>query len=235
MNHTSEDNAAFREMISDLEKRRRAHMAWCYEAEDKAKKAIEPSKGPAPLAIESGAPSKASGSGPASGAEVVLAAEAPPPREGSQPDSWPGYKVHNAVLFVPEGVPFSAKEQAKRHADLSARKINHANTHLPGLLPGDAAEENARLKEAILSAKAQRTAAAQLQGRVGPDGKELFPAGATPGVRGFSFMAATPSPAPGAVGESPFMTWGEVEGTPFALDEVRASPAPLPGRGFKVG
>lgn len=72
------------------------------------------------------------------------------------------------------------------------------------------------------------------QGRVGPDGKELFPAGSTPGMRGFSFMAATPSPRPGAAGESPFMTWGEVEGTPFALDEVRASPAPLPMGGFRV-
>lgn len=53
-NHTSEDNAAFREMINDLEAVRRTRMAWCYEAEERAKKAIEPSKEDVPLAIESG-------------------------------------------------------------------------------------------------------------------------------------------------------------------------------------
>ena len=53
-NHTSEDNAAFRDMISDLEVRRRTRMAWCYEAEERAKKAIEPSKGPVVLAIQAG-------------------------------------------------------------------------------------------------------------------------------------------------------------------------------------
>lgn len=35
-------------------------------------------------------------------------------------------------------------------------------------------------------------------------------------MRGFSFVA-TPSPQPG-VAESPLMTWGELEGTPFRLD-----------------
>ena len=38
----------------------------------------------------------------------------------------------------------------------------------------------------------------------------------TPKVGGYGFMA-TPSPAPG-VDESPLMTWGEIEGTPFRLD-----------------
>ena len=40
---------------------------------------------------------------------------------------------------------------------------------------------------------------------------------------GFSFMK-TPSPAPG-VTDSPLMTWGEIEGTPFRLD---GSDTPLP-------
>ncbi|KAK9084657.1 hypothetical protein Sjap_025068 [Stephania japonica] len=38
------------------------------------------------------------------------------------------------------------------------------------------------------------------------------------GVNGYSFVK-TPSPAPG-VDESPFMTWGEIEGTPLRLEPV---------------
>ncbi|KAG8455896.1 hypothetical protein GDO86_001913 [Hymenochirus boettgeri] len=70
------------------------------------------------------------------------------------------------------------------------------------------------------------------QGKVGPDGKELIPQ-ESPKVNGFGFVA-TPSPAPG-VNESPLMTWGEVESTPFRLD---GSETPYlekaPGPSFKI-
>jgi len=57
-------------------------------------------------------------------------------------------------------------------------------------------------------------------GKVGVDGKEI--AGQTPTVSGYKYVR-TPLPAPG--GEAtPFLTWGEIEGTPFKLD---ASDTPL--------
>lgn len=45
----------------------------------------------------------------------------------------------------------------------------------------------------------------------------------TPKIGGFSFVHS-PSPSPSIMG-SPFMTWGEIEGTPFRLD---GSDTPLP-------
>jgi len=67
-------------------------------------------------------------------------------------------------------------------------------------------------------------------GKVGVDGKEI--GGQTPTVRGFKYVR-TPSPSP--EGEAtPFLTWGEIEGTPFKLD---ASDTPLtsnPGTPYRM-
>merc|ERR1719481_1176264 len=52
-------------------------------------------------------------------------------------------------------------------------------------------------------------------GRVGIDGKELVRP-ETPSVNGFKLMSMTPSPALG-VEDSPLMTWGEVDTTPYML------------------
>lgn len=51
-----------------------------------------------------------------------------------------------------------------------------------------------------------------------------------PTVNGFEFVK-TPSPAPG-VTDTPLMTWGEIEGTPFRLD---GSDTPLPSSTAGVG
>eukprot|EP00740_Mantoniella_antarctica_P009090 CAMPEP_0181385232 /NCGR_PEP_ID=MMETSP1106-20121128/22438_1 /TAXON_ID=81844 /ORGANISM="Mantoniella antarctica, Strain SL-175" /LENGTH=59 /DNA_ID=CAMNT_0023505255 /DNA_START=30 /DNA_END=205 /DNA_ORIENTATION=+ len=42
-------------------------------------------------------------------------------------------------------------------------------------------------------------------------------------------MVATPSPAPG-VNESPFMTWGDIQGTPLRL-EMEETPVDIGGWG----
>lgn len=52
--------------------------------------------------------------------------------------------------------------------------------------------------------------------RIGIDGHVQGSNSATPNIRGFSFVK-TPSPHPGLT-DSPLMTWGELEGTPFRLD-----------------
>lgn len=63
-------------------------------------------------------------------------------------------------------------------------------------------------------------------GKIGVDGKEIE--SSTPKVNGFSYVR-TPSPTPG-VEESPFMTWGEIEGTPFRLD---GGDTPIPANPIK--
>jgi len=130
----------------------------------------------------------------------------------SQVDTWK-YTVHNSIMYVPEGAPLSMEEKVK--LTLDKEHICHSNTHFV-TNPFD----ESRNREAVRQA-------AQLQsntreGHVDVDGKEIKSA-ATPNVNGYSFMA-TPSPAPG-VSESPLMTWGEIEGTPFRLD---GSDTPLP-------
>ena len=52
----------------------------------------------------------------------------------------------------------------------------------------------------------------------------------SPKVGGFGFLS-TPSPGPG-VDESPFITWGSVEGTPLRLDNE--SPSTTPGPSFRL-
>lgn len=127
-------------------------------------------------------------------------------------DTWK-YTVHNSIMYVPEGAPLSMEERVK--LTLDKEHICHSNTHFT-TNPFD----ESRNREAVRQA-------AQLQsntreGHVDVDGKEIKSA-TGPNVNGFSFMA-TPSPAPG-VNESPLMTWGEIEGTPFRLD---GSDTPLP-------
>lgn len=67
--------------------------------------------------------------------------------------------------------------------------------------------------------------------RIGIDGNAVSqPSLAS--VRGFSFVA-TPSPHPG-VAESPLMTWGELEGTPFRLDGSDTPVRPSAGPSFRI-
>merc|ERR1712142_841471 len=53
-------------------------------------------------------------------------------------------------------------------------------------------------------------------GKVGIDGKELVRP-ETPSVNGFKLMSMTPNPSL-AVEDSPLMTWGQLEGTPYRLE-----------------
>ncbi len=93
--------------------------------------------------------------------------------------------------------------------------IVYGNTHFVGN-PFD----ESRNREAVQRAAQLQTNSRQ--GHVDVDGKEIK-SNAAPTVNGFGFMK-TPSPAPG-VSDTPLMTWGEIEGTPFRLD---GSDTPLP-------
>ncbi|XP_061197833.1 splicing factor ESS-2 homolog [Saccostrea echinata] len=136
-------------------------------------------------------------------------------------DTWK-YQARNNLMYVPDGADFSAQEiidaQQKK-----PRKIVHENTRFTHC-PWNKNKNQALIKEAA-SAKAIIN-----QGKIGHDGKEILPA-ESPRVNGYGFVG-TPSPAPG-VDESPLMTWGEIESTPFRLE---GGETPLIGSGpaFKI-
>ncbi|XP_078681046.1 splicing factor ESS-2 homolog [Branchiostoma floridae x Branchiostoma belcheri] len=134
----------------------------------------------------------------------------------SSVDTW-SYKAKNALMYYPEGTE-SGEDVFKK-----PREILHKNTRLVRT-PFDSDVAKSRLQQ-VAGANAQIK-----RGKIGHDGKEILPED-TPKVNGFGFVA-TPSPAPG-VDESPMMTWGEIEGTPFRLDGSD-TPAPSSTPGFKI-
>ncbi|CAL1685637.1 unnamed protein product [Lasius platythorax] len=132
------------------------------------------------------------------------------PIEGSnarpkQVDSW-AYKNKNYIMYIPDGVELTAEEKI----ELAKKKqtVMHENTRLR-INPFNEQQNKETINEL---AKSQSRAN---DGKIGVDGKEVV-RNATPRVNGFSFVA-TPSPRPGEC-ESPLMTWGQIEGTPFRLD-----------------
>ncbi|CAL7937102.1 unnamed protein product [Xylocopa violacea] len=122
-----------------------------------------------------------------------------------QLNSW-SYKNKNYIMYVPDGVELTPDERI----DLAKKKqmVIHENTRLR-TNPFNEQQNKETINEL---AKNQSKAN---DGKIGVDGKEIV-RNPTPRVNGFSFVA-TPSPRPGEC-ESPLMTWGQIEGTPFRLD-----------------
>lgn len=122
-----------------------------------------------------------------------------------QLDSW-SYTNKNYIMYVPDGVELTPDEQV----DLAKKRqvVVHENTRLRSN-PFNEQQNKETINEL---AKTQSKAN---DGKIGVDGKEVV-RNATPRVNGFAFVA-TPSPRPGEC-ESPLMTWGQIEGTPFRLD-----------------
>ncbi|XP_071848446.1 splicing factor ESS-2 homolog [Apostichopus japonicus] len=131
------------------------------------------------------------------------------------------YTPKNMLMYVPEGMEYSPSE--KMEDVKKAREIKHMNTRFEGS-PFAVDSHKTNMAQAV----AQQ--ASKQQGKIGADGKEVVTGqGAT--VNGFGFVA-TPSPAPG-VNESPLMTWGEIESTPFRLDGS-STPSASPGPHFRM-
>ncbi|ESO01895.1 hypothetical protein HELRODRAFT_94284 [Helobdella robusta] len=128
-------------------------------------------------------------------------------KDRKQVDTW-NYVAKNAVMYVPEGVELSASEKLEM-SKLQKQEILHSNTRF-ATQPFSQVQPDSMNRNNVISNQILK-----LEGKVGPDGKELLPT-ETPTINGYKIMP-TPSPAPG-VDASPFMTWGEIEGTPFRLD-----------------
>lgn len=126
--------------------------------------------------------------------------------EGSKVvDTWT-YTNRNYIMYVPDGVQLTKEEEiemAKRKM-----KIIHNNTRLQKN-PFDDKQNKETISELA------KTQANKLIGRIGVDG-DILNSDSSSQVRGFNFVK-TPSPCPG-ISDSPMMTWGEIEGTPFRLD-----------------
>ncbi|XP_006820003.1 splicing factor ESS-2 homolog [Saccoglossus kowalevskii] len=135
-------------------------------------------------------------------------------------DTWT-YQAKNQLMYVPEGVDESIDEKInKQHKH---REIVHDNTRFQ-INPFNMDKQ----KETMARAAAAKAVISL--GKIGHDGKEILTED-TPKVNGYS-MVATPSPAPGRDGdESPMMTWGEIESTPFRLD---GSETPSMGPTFRI-
>ncbi|KAJ8393929.1 hypothetical protein AAFF_G00054620 [Aldrovandia affinis] len=139
------------------------------------------------------------------------------------------YKAKNALMYYPEGVKDEEAIFKK------PRDVVHKNTRFLGDPFSKALNKTQLQQAAALNAQFK-------QGKVGPDGKELT-AHDSPKVNGYGFEGA-PSPAPGEA-DSPLMTWGEIESTPFRLDgadspytERSHGPSfkiPEPGRRERLG
>lgn len=135
-------------------------------------------------------------------------------------DTW-GYKNRNYIMYVPDGVDLT-KEQLIEMSKLR-QEIVHTNTRL---IVNPFNEQQS--KETITElAKSQ---AKVKDGKIGVDGKEVVTE--TPKIRGYNFIK-TPSPSPNVM-DSPFMTWGEIEGTPFMLDGSDTPVPRTPGPAFKM-
>ncbi|XP_037292594.1 splicing factor ESS-2 homolog [Manduca sexta] len=124
-------------------------------------------------------------------------------------DTW-AYKARNYIMYVPDGAesqqPPPKPELVHRNTRLTAPPFDHAKN-----------------KEAIIAIA--RTQDASISGKIGVDGVSLT--SEKPGGQ-YSYVA-TPSPRPGeGPDQSPLMTWGEIEGTPFRLD---GGDTPLPAVG----
>lgn len=139
-----------------------------------------------------------------------------------QLDMWT-YTNKNTVMYVPDGVEYTKEEQLEMAKN--RQEVVHNNTRL-SYNPWDEQKN----KQAI--AQAAKTQSTVYNGKIGVDGN-VIESNASPQIRGFRFER-TPSPCPG-VSESPLMTWGEIEGTPFRLDggDTPLRPA-LPGPSFKI-
>lgn len=119
-------------------------------------------------------------------------------------DTWT-YKNKNYIMYVPDGVDPTQEELIEMNK--KRQEIDHCNTRLT-----QNPFNETQSKETIC--ELAKTQAKVLDGKIGVDGKELVQD--TPKVNGFSFVRS-PSPYPGVM-QSPLMTWGEIEGTPFRLD-----------------
>ncbi|CAH8550421.1 unnamed protein product [Heterobilharzia americana] len=122
---------------------------------------------------------------------------------------------NNAVHFNPDGVS-QTKEELLEFLS-KERKIVPANTRFKR--PFSVSLEKKRTVKHLLAAKL---------GRVGVNGLEMNSPYGTPQASGYKFLDSSPSPLT-MFPHTPLMTWGELDSTPFRLDDNEMTPSVVSG------
>ena len=188
--HTSEDNESFSELMDETQKEFKRSHEWMFKKDEQ-------------LSIES--------------KEAQLALPSPEAQADQRPnkksnkavEGWT-YKNVNAIFYNPDGAPLTDAEKVELAK--KERKIILENTRFTAN-PWKKDVQSANVKETAIAKQNSKL------GKVGADGKELVDGNATPSVGGYKLLRmgadATPQLNPE---ESPLMTWGEVDSTPYRLE-----------------
>ena len=190
--HTSEDNESFSVLMEKSHDEFKRTHEWMFKNDEQL--SIESKQ--AQLALPS--PEAQADQRPAKGASG-----------STRVDGWT-YKNVNAVFYNPDGAPLTDAEKVELAK--TERKVVLKNTRFT-VNPWKSDVQSASVK---LSAEAKQNSNL---GKVGADGKNLVDGSITPSVAGYKLLRmgsdATPQINPE---ESPLMTWGEVESTPYRLE-----------------
>ncbi|OAY73492.1 protein DGCR14 [Ananas comosus] len=212
--YTSEDNESFSKIMDKVNRKQRERYAHLLEGEKEPVQALEDEK-----------KDRITDGYGTSGQPV------------STLDSWK-YTAKNLLMYYPADrgeAPLTTEEQAERLKGLS-KEIDRSNTRLRAKLsaaaetnPGKEGDADPILYTLVAGTtptagsfgdremgKSKRYDLEELRKTPNPTGNPFYVESNKKAENGYSFVK-TPSPAPG-VDESPFMTWGEIEGTPLRLD-----------------
>lgn len=131
----------------------------------------------------------------------------------------PGHKLQHGLPTPPACHPSaSCRADAELAAQVQGppKSINRGATRFP------------RDQQPSASATPTTSSAGGGGGAAAAPGAADRPAAAAgvAGTRGYDILA-TPSFDPGAGGETPFMTWGEIEGTPMRIEAEDLPPGPM--------
>ncbi|XVF71771.1 hypothetical protein PTKIN_Ptkin12aG0065900 [Pterospermum kingtungense] len=157
------------------------------------------------------------------------------------------YAAKNLLMYHPADrgeAPLTEEEMAERLKGLT-KEINRGNTRFHGKVMDSRPKDDGSVE--VLYTPVAGATPMPMSGRDGDKGKkydledlrrtpnQFYVESGKKAENGYSFVK-TPSPAPG-VDESPFITWGEIEGTPLRL-ESEDTPIDIGGSGdgphFKI-
>lgn len=210
--YTSEDNESFSKILEKVNRKKREKYAYLIEGEDV--KSIEDVK----------KDRITDGYGTSDQPTATL-------------EGW-NYTAKNLLMYHPADqgeAPLTDEELAVRFKGLE-KEINRSNTRFHGNLMDSRPKVDGAVE--VLYTPVAGSTPMHVSGRQGDNKYDLEDLRKTPNPfhnGGYSFIR-TPSPAPGVDG-SPFITWGEIEGTPLRL-EPEDTPIDIGGSGdgphFKI-
>jgi protein DGCR14 len=224
--YTSEDNDSFSQILKNVNKRRKERYAYLLEGEQEDAKQIEHTK-----------------------MDRITDGYGTSDQPPSTLEGWK-FTAKNLLMYHPADngeAPLTASDKQERLQALT-REINRPNTRLHGKFTNSDPRDEDTVAVLYTPVVGGTPVAMSLADRYGDKlaRYDLEDLKKTPNPfyvesnkksdNGYSYIK-TPSPAPGADGSSPFITWGEIEGTPLRL-ENEETPIDIGGSGsgthFKI-